>query len=310
MGLFDDFEEEIKKPEPPKKEMKEVKREDYGVRIFVVGGTDRMIKPTEEDRIEVNIKNTGLKEDDIEISFRARVESVGEKALSEWMVEPANDDENPFTGDENGLYKTGIHLKPGESHNIYISVRAKGDLKYGEKCIILLSATSRNNLLKTETETITIVAVQTILAVKTQIGYEKNVADSIESRAKKGNIGVLSVLCPVSLRGYIFVEAMNPERLQDVIRSIRRARGMVKGELAFEDIEHYLTPKIAVSGIVEGDIVELVSGPFKGEKARIKQVDETKETVTVELFEAMVPIPITVRGEDVRVIQKEEKEES
>ncbi len=310
MGLFDDFEEEAKKPEPPKKKIEEVKREDHGVRIFVVGGSDRMIKPMEKDYIEINIKNTGLKEDDIEVSFRARIETLDEKSLSEWRIDPVNSEDVSFSQDEDGLYKAAMRLKPGESKNISLSVKAQGDLKYGEQCVILLTARSRNDPLKTEAETITVVAVQTILAVKTQIGYEKNVADSIESRAKKTNIGVLSVLCPVSLRGYIFVEAMNPERLQDVVRGIRRARGMVKGELAFEDIEHYLAPKIAVSGMVEGDIVELVSGPFKGEKARIKQVDEGKETVTVELFEAMVPIPITVRGEDVRVIQKDEKEES
>ena len=57
----------------------------------------------------------------------------------------------------------------------------------------------------------------------------------------------------------------------------------------------------------EGDIVELVAGPFKGEKARVMKIDETKEEITVELFEAMVRIPVTVRGDSVRVLQKEEE---
>jgi transcriptional antiterminator NusG len=61
-----------------------------------------------------------------------------------------------------------------------------------------------------------------------------------------------------------------------------------------------------VIGINEGAIVELISGPFKGEKARVKRVDVTKEEITVELFEAMVPIPITVRGDHVRVLSKDE----
>jgi len=309
MGLLDDFEEEVKKPEQPQKKIEEVRREEHGVRIFVSGGSDRMIKPMEEEKIEVNIKNTGLKEDDIEISFRSRVESLDDAALSEWKVSPIDDDAITFSTDDNGLQKSKIHLNPEDSRTFFISVRAQGDLKYGERCVLLLTATSRDDPMKSEAETITVVAVQTILAIKTQIGYEKNVADAIESRVKKTSIGVLSVLCPVSLRGYIFIEAMNPERLQDIVRGIRRARGMVKGELDFSEIEHYLAPKIAVSGMVEGDIVELVNGPFKGEKARIKQIDESKETVTVELFEATVPIPVTVRGEDVRVIQKEEKEE-
>jgi transcriptional antiterminator NusG len=52
-------------------------------------------------------------------------------------------------------------------------------------------------------------------------------------------------------------------------------------------------------------VVELIAGPFKGEKARVKQIDEAKEEITVELFEAMVPIPVTVRGDHVRVLEKE-----
>ncbi len=307
MGLLDDF-EEVKKPEPPKKKIEEVRREDHGVRIFVRGGSDRMIKPMEEEHIEINIKNTGLKEDEMDVSFRSRVESLEDAPMSEWVVSPVLDEDIQFSQDSNGMYRTKLSLGPGDGISFRISVRAQGDLKYGERCVIHLTVTSRNDPMKSDAETITVVAVQTILAVKTQIGYEKNVADAIESRAKNSSIGVLSILSPVSLRGYIFIEAMNPERLQDIIRTIRRARGMVKGELDFSEIEHYLAPKIAVSGMVEGDIVELVSGPFKGEKARIKQIDETKETVTVELFEATVPIPVTVRGEDVRVIQKEKEE--
>jgi len=76
--------------------------------------------------------------------------------------------------------------------------------------------------------------------------------------------------------------------------------------MKLEEIEHYLTPKALVSGIVEGDIVELVAGPFKGEKARVQHIDEGKEEITVELFEALVPIPVTVKGDNVRVIGKEQ----
>jgi transcriptional antiterminator NusG len=36
-------------------------------------------------------------------------------------------------------------------------------------------------------------------------------------------------------------------------------------------------------------------------------IDEGKEEITVELFEAMVPIPVTVRGDSVRVLEKEER---
>jgi len=67
------------------------------------------------------------------------------------------------------------------------------------------------------------------------------------------------------------------------------------------------TPKDFDINRIMGDIVELVAGPFKGEKARVMKIDETKEEITVELFEAMVRIPVTVRGDSVRVLQKEEE---
>jgi transcriptional antiterminator NusG len=59
-----------------------------------------------------------------------------------------------------------------------------------------------------------------------------------------------------------------------------------------------------VKGVTEGDLVELVNGPFKGEKARVQKIDEAKEEITVELIEAMVPIPVTVKGESIKVIGK------
>ena len=62
-------------------------------------------------------------------------------------------------------------------------------------------------------------------------------------------------------------------------------------------VKPHLTPPPAVTGIAEGNIIEIISGPFKGEKASVQRIDEPKEEVTVELIEAMVPIPITVRGD-------------
>jgi len=56
-----------------------------------------------------------------------------------------------------------------------------------------------------------------------------------------------------------------------------------------------------------GDIVELIAGPFKGEKAQVNRIDEGKDQVTVELYEATVPIPVTVRGDQIRVLDSEER---
>lgn len=54
----------------------------------------------------------------------------------------------------------------------------------------------------------------------------------------------------------------------------------------------------------EGDVVELISGPFNGETAKITYVDSCRDELTIELFESVVPIPITVRPEQTRIIKK------
>ena len=134
---------------------------------------------------------------------------------------------------------------------------------------------------------------------------EKSVADSLAAKANLGDKDIYAILSPSNLRGYLFVEGMNTDRMREKTRDIRKARSFVDGETSILEIDHYLTPLSTVVGIVEGDLVELVSGPFKGEKARVQQIDQSKEEITVELIEAMVPIPVTVKGDSVRVIEKE-----
>ena len=157
-------------------------------------------------------------------------------------------------------------------------------------------------------------AKQSILILKTQIDQEKVVAQSLFAKASQGEKDVYAILSPVGLRGYVFVEGMNTDRMREKTKDIKKARAFVidkklgddvVAETSIAEIDHYLTPLSTVVGIVEGDLVELVNGPFKGEKARVQQIDQSKEEITVELIEAMVPIPVTVKGDSVRVIGKE-----
>lgn len=158
-----------------------------------------------------------------------------------------------------------------------------------------------------------------IYAIKTSIGHEKTVADGIAFKAKREKVDVYSILSPAPMRGYVYLEGVNPDRLTDLVKGVKRARGMVRARgttdpnasaIPIEEIAHFLEPKPLVSGIVEGNIVEITQGPFKGEKARVIQIDENKEEITVELIEAMISIPITVRGDAVRVLEKEEDREA
>lgn len=151
--------------------------------------------------------------------------------------------------------------------------------------------------------------VQTrVYAVKTTAKQERAVADGIyRAVLHDPSFKVKAVIAPDELKGYVLVEADEPHaRIAELIEVVPSARTVVPGETSLAEMGHYLVPKPVVSGIDEGTIVELIAGPFKGEKAVVKRVDTSKEEITVELYEAMVPIPITVRGDNVRVIDRGE----
>ena len=147
-----------------------------------------------------------------------------------------------------------------------------------------------------------------IFSIKTQVGKEQNTADLLSSRSKRSDLDIASILVTPELRGYIFVESYDRERLKDVIKTISYARTVLDGDIPISQIEHFLVPTSAVAKIAEGDVVEMVAGPFRGETAKVTHIDDAKEEITVELFESVVPIPITVRGEQVRVVKRKDED--
>lgn len=156
-------------------------------------------------------------------------------------------------------------------------------------------------------------ATKSVLTLKTQIDQEVTVATDLYNMIKDDGTprkpdvvqDVYAILCPDNLRGYIFVEGMNVDRLREKSRGIKKARTFLDAPVDISEIEVYLTPLSTVEGFEEGSLIEITKGPFKGEKARVKHIDESKEEITVELIDAMMPIPVTLNGDSVRVIEKE-----
>jgi transcriptional antiterminator NusG len=143
-----------------------------------------------------------------------------------------------------------------------------------------------------------------IYAIKTTASQERTVADMIMNREEPS---IHAALAPDSLTSYVMVEADDHAVFDRILDEIPHANGVVPGESSIAEVEHFLSPKPDVEGIAEGDIVELIAGPFKGEKAQVQRIDEGKDQVTVELYEATVPIPVTVRGDQIRVLDSEER---
>lgn len=57
--------------------------------------------------------------------------------------------------------------------------------------------------------------------------------------------------------------------------------------------------------IEKSDIVEIISEPFKKEQARVIRVDKQKGEAVVTLLNAAIPIPVTVKLDNLRVIRRE-----
>ena len=70
-----------------------------------------------------------------------------------------------------------------------------------------------------------------------------------------------------------------------------------------------IEPSATSVTIKDGDIVEILSEPFKKEKAKVLRIDKQKGEIVVSLLGAVVPLPVTIKLDNVKVIRREEGEE-
>ena len=144
-----------------------------------------------------------------------------------------------------------------------------------------------------------------IYAIKTIIGRENVVLESMAGKAKVGGLFIKAMVHPEELRGYIFVEG-DLKDIETMIRDIPHARGVLRAPVAISDIKRFMESKKIEIKVNAGDIVEVIGGPFKGEKGKVTRFDDVKGEVTIELIEVTVPIPVTVNAGLVKLIKKGE----
>ena len=148
-----------------------------------------------------------------------------------------------------------------------------------------------------------------IYGLRTTANREDQVMDFIISNAQRKKLEVFSVIRPHGMRGYIFLEAISRSDAEQAAFNVPYARGVLPKTIDYKEIEHMLEQIKVEKDIRRHDIVEIISGAFKRENARIVRVDKQKEEVVVELLEAAVPIPITVMMDAVKVIRRETDDE-
>jgi len=151
--------------------------------------------------------------------------------------------------------------------------------------------------------------VANIYGVRTTVGQEMNVALLIESRAKAQKIPIKAVLVIEELRGVVFVEAPAPQYVDRVIYGIKHVKGRIRGKVSLNELERLIIPKPIIEELDIGDIIEIVSGPLRGMRAKIIRLDRARQEVTVELLETPYPLPITISADYVKLIEKQRGKE-
>lgn len=149
---------------------------------------------------------------------------------------------------------------------------------------------------------------ENIFALRTTANREDQVMDFVSSNATKKGLNVYTVIRPHGMRGYIFLEADRRVDAEQAAFNVPYARGILPKKIDYHEIEHMLEQVKREVNIRKNDIAEIILGPFKREKCKITRIDKTKEEVVVELLEAAVPIPITVKMDAVKVIRRESEE--
>jgi transcriptional antiterminator NusG len=146
-----------------------------------------------------------------------------------------------------------------------------------------------------------------IFIVKVTTNKEERVLDMISERARKKSLNVFSVLRPHGLRGYVLMEAEDRESAEEAAFDLPYVKGIIGKTINYEEIKNMIEPSAATVSIKEGDIVEMISEPFKKEKAKVLRINKQKDEVVVSLLGAVVPLPVTVRLDNVKVIRREEE---
>ncbi len=148
-----------------------------------------------------------------------------------------------------------------------------------------------------------------IFVIKVTTNKEERALEMIAERVRKKQLNVFTISRPHGLRGYILLEAEDKDSAEEAAFNLPYVKGIVGKTLSYEEIKNMVEPEVVNVSIQKDDIVEIIAEPFKKEKAKVLRVDKQRGEVVVSLLGAVVPMPVTIKLDNIRVIRREELEE-
>ena len=140
--------------------------------------------------------------------------------------------------------------------------------------------------------------------IRVTSSQEKITLDILERKAMKEGLPIYSMILVEGMRGYLIVEAKSEAACRDLIMNEPHVKGMLQKPLSDEELNKMIEIKRSAQEIGVNDVVEFLSGPFKGYKAKVIKVDSAKDEITVELMDVAVPIPVTTKSNTAKIIEK------
>ncbi len=139
-----------------------------------------------------------------------------------------------------------------------------------------------------------------LYAYRVTAGQEAIVSDLLYKKIEKTKVPIKAIIVSPRLRGYVLVEAPDDITAKSVITNVPHIKGALHKSIPVSEITELLESKPQEIVLNKGDLVEIISGPFKGEKAKVVRIDNSD--VTVELVEVAVPIPVTIKINTLKVL--------
>ncbi|OIO23278.1 transcription elongation factor Spt5 [Candidatus Micrarchaeota archaeon CG08_land_8_20_14_0_20_49_17] len=136
-------------------------------------------------------------------------------------------------------------------------------------------------------------------------GQERVVAEILAKKSRTQKLDVFAIAFIDKLNGYLLIEVSDMQIARELGANTNHIKELLRKEVSFDEIKHLLKPATGPAvKIDKGDVVDIVSGPFKNEKGRVLRVDEAKGEITVELIEIAIAVPVTISINNVKLVSK------
>ena len=131
------------------------------------------------------------------------------------------------------------------------------------------------------------------------MGQEKSLATMSELKGSREGSGISAILISDMMSGYCFVEGESQIKVESFASEVKTLsnRALQNRSVPIEELADQLNPLPSIQGLEEGDLVEIVDGPFKGLKARVIRLEDGNQEVTLELLDSTMALPVRLHAD-------------